>query len=61
MKYYIVDGGTGDIVGTTDEDGWYPTLDKHALGGTTKYITEILLPEESETRVRIYDKSEVTA
>tara|TARA_R110000744_G_scaffold85041_1_gene166327 strand:+ start:427 stop:612 length:186 start_codon:yes stop_codon:yes gene_type:complete len=61
MKYYIVDGGTGDIVGTTDKDGWYPTLDKHALGGTTKYITAILLPEESETRVRIYDKSEVTA
>tara|TARA_R110000822_G_scaffold2973_5_gene13581 strand:+ start:2017 stop:2190 length:174 start_codon:yes stop_codon:yes gene_type:complete len=56
MKYYIVDGGTGDIVGTTDEDGLYPTLDKHPVGGNTKYITEILLPEESETRVRIYDK-----
>ena len=56
MKYYIVDGGTGDIVGTTDEDDWNPTLDKHAVGGNTKYITPILLPEESETRVRIYDK-----
>ena len=56
MKYYIVDGRTGDIVGTTDEGDWYPTLDKHAVGGNTKYITEILLPEESETRVRIYDK-----
>ena len=56
MKYYIVDGGTGDIVGTTNEEDWNPTLDKHAVGGNTKYITPILLPEESETRVRIYDK-----
>ena len=56
-KYYIIDGKTGDIIGTTNDEGWYPTADKHTIGGS-KYITEILLPEERETRTRIY-KNEV--
>ena len=57
-KYYIIDGKTGDILFYTDDNTGYPSVWETVTGSPRNYYTHTTLPEERETRTRIY-KSEV--
>jgi len=55
-KYYIIDGKTGDIMFYTDDNTGYPSVWETITGPDNHryYYTETKLPEERETRTRIY-------
>ena len=55
-KYYIIDGKTGDIMFYTDDNTGYPSVWETITGPDNHryYYTETKLPEDRETRTRIY-------
>ena len=48
MKYYIIDGATGNILRSTDDNSGYPNVWETISGGTQDYWTYVKLPEERE-------------
>lgn len=50
MKYYIIDGVTGNILRTTNDNSGYPHVWETVTGGTEDYWTYVNLPEEREEK-----------
>lgn len=52
MKYYIIDGATGNILRSTNDNSGYPavwqTIPSAVSGWTQDYWTYVKLPEERE-------------
>ena len=48
MKYYIIDGATGNILRSTNDNSGYPAVWQTISGGTQDSWTYVKLPEERE-------------
>ena len=48
MEYYIIDGKTGNILRSTDDNSGYLSVWETISGGTQDYWTYVKLPEEME-------------
>jgi len=53
-KYYIIDGKSGDILFYTNDNTGYPAVWETVIGSPRNYYAHTTLPEERETRTRIY-------
>jgi hypothetical protein len=52
-KYYIIDGATGNILRSTNDNSGYLSVWQTISGWTQDYWTYVKLPEEREMRIRI--------
>ena len=50
MKYYIIDGKTGNIVRSTNDKRGYPSVWETRAGSILNYWTFVKLPEEREVK-----------
>lgn len=48
MKYYIIDGATGNILRSTNDNSGYLSVWQTISGWTQDYWTYVKLPEERE-------------
>jgi len=48
MKYYIIDGKTGNIVRSTNDNSGYPSVWETLAGSDQDYWTPVKLPGEGD-------------
>jgi len=48
MKYYIIDGKTGNIVRSTNDNSGYPSVWETLVGSDQDYWTPVKLPGEGD-------------